>query len=315
MQIAETSVIIIILFFFVRGRRGRALFQAMCRSIQIWDFVMRRYRACWIRTAVPSVCLHLSLSAQYFLLFWKSHMLCDHVLAERIPRCIRNMTIYQLRSDNVRSFFIIRFEGCKIANILKTCNLAIFVSLGSEMLADCTILRSFSRFLAIANNCICWKLYSYTKSKISIPLFNCFRLNQMPFQPISEGHNEPSNLQHRSNRKTRLNSSKSTANVNSLLTMLQIFPDFSNLAVDKWRVLYVEPNRRKILIILSQQKTYYLSFCYHEKHYIDPHKNTAYKSWSYTKFFRILNDAAYFFGNAFHRGDSVTYTGLYMTFK
>lgn len=113
---------------------------------------MRRYRACWVRTAVPSACLHLSLLAQYFLLFWKSHMLCDHVLAERIPRCIRNMTIYQLRSDNVRSFFIIRFEGCKIANILKTCNLATFVSLGSEMLADCTILRSFSRFLTRHSN-------------------------------------------------------------------------------------------------------------------------------------------------------------------
>lgn len=52
----------------------------------------------------------------------------------------------------VRSFFIVKFEGCKIANILKTCNLAIFFSLGSDMRAVSAILRHFKQFLKCLSN-------------------------------------------------------------------------------------------------------------------------------------------------------------------
>jgi hypothetical protein len=154
----------------------------VCRSIQIWKFVMRRYRACWVRTAVPSACLNLSFSAQYFR-FFEANKLDDHVFAERTLHSIIKLKVYQFCSDIVRSFFIVKFEGCKIANILKTCNLAILDLVCSEMWAECADLRHFYRFskclfnnanalpfatflrckiqseerdhFAISNNCIC----------------------------------------------------------------------------------------------------------------------------------------------------------------
>ena len=79
-------------------------------------------------------------------------MLDDHVFAERTLHRIIKLTIYQFRSDIVRSFFIAKFEGCKIANILKTCNLAIFFSLGSDMRDVSAILWHFKQFLKCLSN-------------------------------------------------------------------------------------------------------------------------------------------------------------------
>lgn len=74
------------------------------------------------------------------------------MFAERTLHSIIKLTVYQFCSDSVRSFFIVKFEGCKIANILKTCNLAIFVSLDSDMRAVSTILRHFKQFLKYLSN-------------------------------------------------------------------------------------------------------------------------------------------------------------------
>ena len=74
------------------------------------------------------------------------------MFAERTLHSIIKLKVYQFCSDIVRSFFIVKFEGCKIANILKTCNLAIFVSLDSDMRAVSTILRHFKQFLKCLSN-------------------------------------------------------------------------------------------------------------------------------------------------------------------
>ena len=79
-------------------------------------------------------------------------MLDNHVFAEKTLHRIIKHTVYQFRSDVIRSFFIVGFEGCKIANILKTCNLAIFVSLDSDMRAVSTIFRHFKQFLKCLSN-------------------------------------------------------------------------------------------------------------------------------------------------------------------
>ena len=74
------------------------------------------------------------------------------MFAEKTLHRIIKLTIYQFRSDIVRSFFIAKFEGCKIANILKTCNLAIFVSLDSDMRDVSAILWHFKLFLKCLSN-------------------------------------------------------------------------------------------------------------------------------------------------------------------
>ena len=79
-------------------------------------------------------------------------MLDDHVFAERTLHSIIKLKVYQFCSDSVRSFFIVKFEGCKIANILKTCNLAIFFSLGSDMRDVSAILWHFKQFLKCLSN-------------------------------------------------------------------------------------------------------------------------------------------------------------------
>lgn len=89
---------------------------------------MRRYRACWVRTAVPSACLHLSLSAHFFLLFWL--LICCVIMC--VPK---DTSLYQ-KSDDLSIMLrlcselfycqIWRLQDCKHFKNLQPCNLRFF---------------------------------------------------------------------------------------------------------------------------------------------------------------------------------------------